>query len=146
MVHFFKYLIVWISQNLAVPFWMVGHVHLSMNIYEDIYEVLASFGMNILVAVGFIINYLEEKKVMKTEKRKAGRPRKVVVENPVNINMETVETAMLKEVDKFIFNIIHHCSEVESRTGKITLRDVDYSVNLLKRILEHKYKNSSKEN
>jgi hypothetical protein len=41
---------------------MVGHVHLSINIYEDIYEILMSFGMNILVALGFIIDYLESRK------------------------------------------------------------------------------------
>jgi hypothetical protein len=62
VLHFIKYLVVWISQNLSVPFWMVGHVHLSVNVYEDIYEILASFGMNILVAAGFIIDYLEQKK------------------------------------------------------------------------------------
>jgi hypothetical protein len=61
MVHFFKYLIVWISQNLAIPFWMVGHVHLSVNVYEDIYEIIASFGMNIIVAIGFWISYKEDK-------------------------------------------------------------------------------------
>jgi hypothetical protein len=60
--HFLKYLVVWISQNLSVPFWMVGHVHLSVNIYQDIYELLASFGMNVLVAAGFIIDYLEQRK------------------------------------------------------------------------------------
>ena len=62
MLHFIRYLVVWISQNLSIPFWMVGHVHLTVNVYEDIYEVLASFGMNIIVAVGFIIDYLEQKK------------------------------------------------------------------------------------
>lgn len=62
MLHFIKYLVVWISQNLSVPFWMVGHVHLTVNVYEDIYEILASFSMNIIVAVGFIIDYLEQKK------------------------------------------------------------------------------------
>jgi hypothetical protein len=41
---------------------MVGHVHLSINIYEDIYEILMSFGMNILVALGFLIDYLESRK------------------------------------------------------------------------------------
>jgi hypothetical protein len=61
MKHFIKYLIVWISQNLSVPFWIVGHVHLGLNIYEDIYEILASIGMNLIVAVGFIISYLESK-------------------------------------------------------------------------------------
>jgi len=40
---------------------MVGHVHLTINIYEDVYEILASFGMNILVAVGFWISYKKDK-------------------------------------------------------------------------------------
>lgn len=62
MKHFLKYLVVWISQNLSIPFWMVGHIHLMSNIYEDIYEILASFGMNIIVAIGFIIDYLEQRK------------------------------------------------------------------------------------
>ena len=60
--YFLKYLIVWVSQNLSMPFWIVGHVHLSVHIYEDITEVLASLGMNLVVAVGFIIDYLEQKK------------------------------------------------------------------------------------
>jgi len=60
--HFIKYLVVWISQNLSIPFWMVGHVHLSVNVYEDIHEIIASFGMNLIVAIGFIIDYLEQKK------------------------------------------------------------------------------------
>jgi hypothetical protein len=63
MKHFIKYLVVWISQNLSIPFWMVGHIHLSMNVYEDIHEILASFGMNIIVAIGFIIDYLESRKL-----------------------------------------------------------------------------------
>jgi hypothetical protein len=62
MKQFLLYTLSWISQNLAVPFWMVGHVHLSVNVYEDIYEILASFGMNIIVAIGFIIDYLKQKK------------------------------------------------------------------------------------
>jgi hypothetical protein len=62
MKRFLLYTLSWVSQNLAVPFWVVGHVHLSVNIYEDVYEILASFGMNILVAVGFIIDYLKQKK------------------------------------------------------------------------------------
>jgi hypothetical protein len=62
MKYFIKYLIVWISQNLAIPFWIVGHIHLSLNMYEDMYEILASLGMNILVAIGFIISYLDSKK------------------------------------------------------------------------------------
>lgn len=61
MKHFIKYFIVWISQNLAMPFWVVGHVHLSVNVYEDIYEILTSFSLNIIVLIGFIINYIEDR-------------------------------------------------------------------------------------
>lgn len=61
MKGFLKYTLLWVSQNLSVPFWMVGHVHLMTSVYADIHEVLASLGMNILVAVGFIIGYFEEK-------------------------------------------------------------------------------------
>lgn len=53
---------VWVSQNLSIPFWVVGHVHLTMNIYEDIYEIITSFGLNIVVAAGFLIEYFEHKK------------------------------------------------------------------------------------
>jgi hypothetical protein len=55
--HFIKYTLVWISQNLSIPFWMVGHVHLSVNVYQDIHEILMSMGMNIIVGIGFIIDY-----------------------------------------------------------------------------------------
>jgi hypothetical protein len=58
---FLKYTVIWISQNLSIPFWMVGHVHLTMNVYKDIHEVLMSMGMNIIVAIGFIIDYKQQK-------------------------------------------------------------------------------------
>lgn len=61
MKTFIRYLIIWISQNLAIPFWVVGHVHLSINVYEDIHEIIASLGMNILVFIGFILDYLDVK-------------------------------------------------------------------------------------
>jgi hypothetical protein len=59
---FIKYLIVWVSQNLSIPFWVVGHVHLTMNVYHDIYEIMASMGMNIIVAIGFYLSWLDSKK------------------------------------------------------------------------------------
>lgn len=65
MKHFLKYLIVWISQNLSIPFWTVGHIHLFSTIYEDATEIIASCGMNIIVATGFIIDYLEQRKNLK---------------------------------------------------------------------------------
>ena len=61
MKHFAKYTLVWISQNLSIPFWMVGHVHLSVNVYKDLHEILMSLGMNIIVAVGFIIDYKDSR-------------------------------------------------------------------------------------
>jgi hypothetical protein len=63
--NFITYLVRWISNNLAVPFWMVGHIHLSVNMYEDLYEILASCGMNIIVAIGFWLDWKEHKKQTK---------------------------------------------------------------------------------
>jgi hypothetical protein len=60
---FVNYLVRWISNNLAIPFWMLGHIHLSMNIYKDIYEIAASLGMNIIVAIGFWLDWKDYKKV-----------------------------------------------------------------------------------
>jgi hypothetical protein len=60
MKRFIKFTVIWISQNLAMPFWIVGHIHLSVNIYEDIYELLSSFGMNLIVLIGFIIDYKQQ--------------------------------------------------------------------------------------
>jgi hypothetical protein len=60
---FIQFLIKWIASNLSIPFWMLGHVHLTMNVYEDIYEILMSFGMNILVGIGFWMEWRESKKI-----------------------------------------------------------------------------------
>ena len=57
---FTKFVIRWIGSNLAVPFWVVGHVHLSINIYEDIYEILASFGMNIIVITALWLHWKDQ--------------------------------------------------------------------------------------
>ena len=65
---FINYLVRWISNNLAIPFWMVGHIHLTTNIYEDIYEIIASFGMNIIVAIGFWLDWKDHKKQGENER------------------------------------------------------------------------------
>jgi len=62
MKKFIMFFIVWIASNLSIPFWAVGHIHLTMNVYKDIYEILASVGMNILVATGFWIEWKKHKK------------------------------------------------------------------------------------
>ena len=61
MIKFVKYLLIWVSSNLSVPFWVVGRVHLTMNIYKDLHEIIASLLMNIIVAIGFWISWLETK-------------------------------------------------------------------------------------
>jgi hypothetical protein len=54
---FIRYTIIWISQNLAIPFWTVGHIHLMTTVYGDIIELISSVGMNIIVALGFWLDY-----------------------------------------------------------------------------------------
>jgi len=61
-MEFIRYTTKWIAANLSIPFWVVGHVHLTMNIYEDIYEIMASFGMNIIVGYGFWLEWKERDK------------------------------------------------------------------------------------
>ena len=83
MRSFLKYTVVWISQNLSIPFWMVGHVHLMTSVYQDIHEIIMSFGMNLIVALGFIIDYREQvknnkngKKSKRTQKKSRGEKSK----------------------------------------------------------------------
>jgi hypothetical protein len=73
MIYFIRYLIVWISQNLSIPFWVVGHVHLMLNVYEDLHEILMSLGMNIIVAIGFWIGYKDDLKNNNNEANNKGR-------------------------------------------------------------------------
>ena len=62
MFDFIKFFIRWVGNNLSIAFWMIGHVHLTMNVYEDLDEILMSFGMNILVGIGFWLDWRENKK------------------------------------------------------------------------------------
>jgi hypothetical protein len=64
-MRFIKFLIIWIASNLSIPFWMVGHVHLTTNVYQDITEILASMGMNIIVATGFWLDWKQNKNNLK---------------------------------------------------------------------------------
>ena len=61
MMKFLKFTLTWIASNLSIPFWVVGHVHLTLNVYDDIIELWSSIGMNIIVAVGFYIEWLDYK-------------------------------------------------------------------------------------
>lgn len=62
MKAFSKYLLIWVSQNLAVPFWTIGHIHLMTTVYADITEVISSVGMNIIVILGIIIDYRDKRR------------------------------------------------------------------------------------
>ncbi len=57
MRKFLVFMVTWISNNLSIPFWTIGHIHLSLNVYEDFFVILSSVGMNIIVAIGFWIEY-----------------------------------------------------------------------------------------
>ena len=61
MKKFLEFALIWYSQQMAIPFWIIGHVHLSLNVYKDLHEVIASVGMNILVAIGFYLDYKQSK-------------------------------------------------------------------------------------
>ena len=61
MKNLIKFTLIWISQNLAIPFWIVGHIHLSLNVYHDLIEIATSLGMNIIVLIGFILDYKQTK-------------------------------------------------------------------------------------
>jgi hypothetical protein len=70
MKYLLRYTLSWVSQNLAVPFWTVGHIHLMTTVYADIHEVIMSMGMNIIVATGFIVDFIEYKREKINNKNK----------------------------------------------------------------------------
>lgn len=61
MIEFIKFTLKWIAGNLSIPFWVVGHVHLTMNVYDDLIEILSSLGMNFIVAFGFYLEWREHR-------------------------------------------------------------------------------------
>ena len=61
MRKFVLFFIMWVASNLSIPFWAVGLIHLTMNVYEDIHEIIASVGMNLLVAAGFYLEWRKHK-------------------------------------------------------------------------------------
>jgi|TARA_R110000772_G_scaffold204363_1_gene314489 hypothetical protein len=62
MKKFIEFALIWYSQQMAIPFWVVGHIHLSLNVYHDIYEIIISLGLNLIVLIGFILDYKKTKK------------------------------------------------------------------------------------
>ncbi len=54
---FTKFSLVWYSQQFAIPFWIVGHVHLHFADYHDMIEVASSLIMHALVGIGFWLDW-----------------------------------------------------------------------------------------
>ena len=53
MKKFTKFSLIWYSQQFAIPFWIVGHVHLHFHDYHDIIEIGSSALMHFMVGLGF---------------------------------------------------------------------------------------------
>jgi hypothetical protein len=70
MKYLLRYTLSWISQNLAIPFWTIGHIHLMTSVYADIHEVIMSLGLNIIVAAGFIADFIDYRKDKLNNKNK----------------------------------------------------------------------------
>lgn len=70
MWYFLRFLIIWISQNLAIPFWVVGHVHLHFKNYHDILEYSGSLLMHLIVAFGFYLDYKDYRKENKAKEER----------------------------------------------------------------------------
>ena len=47
---------------MAIPFWVLGHVHLHFADYATLHEYLASLVMHLMVAVGFWLDWKQSKK------------------------------------------------------------------------------------
>jgi CO dehydrogenase/acetyl-CoA synthase gamma subunit (corrinoid Fe-S protein) len=56
-MRFIRFAVKWVGNNLAVPFWVVGHVHLSVNVYEDVIEIVSSVGMNVVVLIALWLDW-----------------------------------------------------------------------------------------
>jgi hypothetical protein len=54
---FTKFFLIWYSQQFAIPFWIIGHVHLHLNTYHDIIELSSSIIMHTMVALGFWLDW-----------------------------------------------------------------------------------------
>jgi hypothetical protein len=66
MRYFLRFSLIWYSQQFAIPFWIVGHVHLQLTSYPQVVDLLASFTMHAAVAVGFWLDWVDHRDASKT--------------------------------------------------------------------------------
>lgn len=58
---FAKFALIWYAQQFAIPFWIVGHVHLHLTDYHQVLEAALSLTMHVAVAVGFWLDWAEHR-------------------------------------------------------------------------------------
>jgi len=59
---FGKFSLIWYSQQFAIPFWIVGHIHLHLSDYHAIVELISSAFMHLSVGAGFWLDWKEYQK------------------------------------------------------------------------------------
>jgi len=59
---FITFSLIWYSQQFAIPFWIVGHIHLHLNTYNDWVEFGLSTIMHLSVISGFWLDWRNYKK------------------------------------------------------------------------------------
>ena len=60
--NFLKFSLIWYSQQFAIPFWVVGHVHLHLTTYQDWVELLCSILLHLSVLAGFLLDWVNYNK------------------------------------------------------------------------------------
>ena len=58
---FISFFLVWYSQQMAIPFWIIGHVHLHFVSWHDLYKYILSIILHLMVAIGFWIDWEQNK-------------------------------------------------------------------------------------
>ena len=62
MKKFIGFSLIWYSQQFAIPFWVVGHVHLHLTTYQDWVELLFSILLHLSVLAGFLLDWVNYNK------------------------------------------------------------------------------------
>ena len=63
---FITFFLIWYSQQMAIPFWIIGHVHLHFASWHDAYEYGLSIFLHLMVAIGFWIDWKQNGNNIKT--------------------------------------------------------------------------------
>lgn len=58
----------------------------------------------------------------------------------VSVEAEDKFRKLASETERCLNMIADHCNEVQKNTGSLTSEDVEYSVSLIKRVIENKFK------